>query len=196
MNSTQTIEQDDTELSILESIYSSGKANDSPRQRDLASSAGASLGMTNAILKRLAGKGWIIVRKINSRNAQYAITPDGVNEIARRSYRYFKRTIRNVVFYRDRIDEAIARAKVRGADSVLLIGISDLDFIVEHACDRHGLSFFKAVDEELAMRASSPLVFAIYAEQRANGNGDGALSGAHESSLYLSDVLSGSETAR
>jgi DNA-binding PadR family transcriptional regulator len=190
MNPTQPIEQDDTELSILENIYSSAKTDLSPRQRDLATSAGASLGMTNAILKRLAGKGWIVVRKINSRKAQYAVTPDGVNEIARRSYRYFKRTIRNVVFYRDRIDEAIARAKVRGADSVLLVGVSELDFIVEHSCDRHALSFLKAVDEDLASRAASPLVFLVYAEEKANPDGDGT------AALYLSDVLSGSEKER
>jgi len=33
---------------------------------------GLSLGMTNAILKRLAAKGWITVRKVNNRNIRYA----------------------------------------------------------------------------------------------------------------------------
>ncbi|MFA6505202.1 MAG: transcriptional regulator, partial [Treponemataceae bacterium] len=140
MNSTyiQLENQEDAELAILENIYASEKKFAIVKQRDLAAAAGASLGMTNAILKRLTLRGMIAVRKLNSRNVQYAITPDGVNEIARRSYRYFKRTIKNVVFYRDRIDEAVSRSKVHGALAVLLIGVSDLDFIVEHACDRHG----------------------------------------------------------
>ncbi|HON14399.1 MAG TPA: transcriptional regulator, partial [Treponema sp.] len=90
----------DPELTILETIYDSSRQASSVKQRDLAYTAGTSLGMTNAILKRLTQKGWITIKKVNSRNIQYAVTPDGINEIARRSYRYFKRTIRNVVMYR------------------------------------------------------------------------------------------------
>ena len=60
-------------------------------QRDLARIVGLSLGMTNAILKRL-------VKKVNNRNIQYIVSPKGINEITRRSYRYFKRTIKNVVY--------------------------------------------------------------------------------------------------
>ena len=195
--------QEDTELAILENIYTSSKRADIVRQRDLAKIAGSSLGMTNAILKRLVQKGFIIVRKINSRNIQYIVTPDGVNEIARRSYRFFKRTIRNVVFYRDRIDESVSRAKARGMQAVLLVGMSDLDFIVEHACDRHGLPFMKAVDERVAATVLSGKVLAVYAENilkpesRSNilpltrtpavlSDNDG---------LFLSSILAGSELA-
>jgi DNA-binding MarR family transcriptional regulator len=133
----------DTELVILENIYDSSGQDVALRQRDLAQVAGASLGMTNAILKRLAKKGWITIKKLNNRNIQYAITLAGINEIVRRSYRYFKRTIRNVVFYKDKIEEAVLRAKKGNAAGVLLIGVSDLEFIVEHACQRHGMPFLK-----------------------------------------------------
>jgi hypothetical protein len=44
-----------------------------------------------------------------------------------------------VVFYKDRIDQVIASAKAQGLSLVLLVGNSDLDFIVEHVCRRHGL---------------------------------------------------------
>ena len=175
-------------MAILENIYASGKDKKTVRQRDLASAAGASLGMTNAILKRLALKGMIAVRKLNSRNVQYAITPDGINEIARRSYRYFKRTIKNVVFYRDRIDESVSRAKVRGMQAVLLIGISDLDFIVEHACDRHGLPFLKAVDLAVAASARRTGVLSVFSESIDRPDSD-----SDEISLYLSTILSGKE---
>lgn len=188
---TELENQEDAELAILENIYSSGRNSAIVKQRDLAAAAGASLGMTNAILKRLTLRGLIAVRKLNSRNVQYAITPDGVNEIARRSYRYFKRTIKNVVFYRDRIDEAVSKSKVHGAQAVLLIGISDLDFIVEHACDRHGLPFLKAIDKDVAASARREKVMTIYAEniERPDAhpeNGD----------MYLSTILSGNEASR
>ncbi len=179
---------EDAELAILENIYASGKSAAAVRQRDLAAAAGASLGMTNAILKRLTQRGMIAVRKLNSRNVHYAVTPAGVNEIAKRSYRYFKRTIRNVVFYRDRIDEAVARAKVRGAQAVLLIGVSDLDFIVEHSCDRHGLPFLKAIDAGVAKAARGDKVLSIFSEGI-----DPPEPGIGSDDLFLSTILSGNE---
>ena len=158
----------DPELAILETIYDSSRQSNSVKQRDLATTTGTSLGMTNAILKRLTQKGWITIKKLNSRNIQYAITPDGINEIARRSYRYFKRTIRNVVMYRDGIDAAINKAKIRGYESVVLIGISDLDFIVEHSCLRHGLTFLKSIDLQTAQPLFSKDYFFIFSESFDN----------------------------
>ena len=104
---------------------------------------GLSLGMTNAIVKRLAQKGFLMVRKINNRKIRYAVTPDGIDEIARRSYRYFKRTIKNVVFYKEAIDTLMREAKRGGYATVVLVGQSDLDFIVEHSCYTHGLALQK-----------------------------------------------------
>jgi len=177
----------DAELAILENIYESERRREFPRQRDLAGAAGASLGMTNSILKRLAQKGLISALKLNSRNVQYAVTPAGINEIAQRSYRYFKRTIRNVVFYKDRIDEAVAHAKAAGMQAVLLIGVSDLDFIVEHACQRHGLSFIKAVRAETAAPVRAYGVLTVFAENM----GSPEVSDDTQEELYLSSILSG-----
>ena len=158
------LEPIDPELAILETIYDSSRQTNSVKQRDLAHITGTSLGMTNAILKRLTQKGWITIKKINSRNIQYAISPDGVNEIARRSYRYFKRTIRNVVMYREGIDAVINRAKIQKYNSVLLVGISDLDFIVEHSCIRHGLTYLKVVDLKTAQALFKNDCFIIFSE--------------------------------
>jgi predicted transcriptional regulator len=154
----------DTEYIILEKVYVSTEHQLPLRQRDLAQIAGTSLGMTNSILKRLARKGWITAKKLNSRNIQYAVTLDGMNEIIHRSYGYFKRTIKNVVFYKDRIDDTINSAKRRNITTVLLIGSSDLDFIVEHACLHHGLSFFKIADENALGDLLKENVLAVYAE--------------------------------
>jgi DNA-binding MarR family transcriptional regulator len=140
----------DTEYLILEKVYDFSESQSPLRQRDLAQMAGTSLGMTNAILKRLARKGWITIKKLNSRTIHYAVTLEGVNEIIRRSYGYFKRTIKNVFFYKERIDQAIGDAKRRGAVSALLVGQSDLDFIVEYSCHRHGLQFLRAPDRNNA----------------------------------------------
>lgn len=177
----------DAELIILENIYDSSHKNDSLRQRDLAHIAGTSLGMTNAILKRLAQKGYISIQRLNSRNIKYLVTPEGINEIAQRSYRYFKRTIRNVVFYRDQLEHAVIRAKKKGLHTLVLIGSSDLDFILEHACTRHGLSYLKAVNQETAAPLMDTGVFMVYAEkEKESGCQD-----ANPDKLYISSILTG-----
>jgi DNA-binding PadR family transcriptional regulator len=123
---------------ILQSI---SRSKGSVPQRSLARTIGLSLGMTNVILKRLAQKGWLTIRKVNNRNIQYAVSAQGMEEIARRSYRYFRRTIKNVVYYREAIDAVVSAARRRGFRRMVLVGRSDLDFIVEHMCAKRGLAF-------------------------------------------------------
>ncbi|MEW5818174.1 MAG: winged helix-turn-helix transcriptional regulator, partial [Spirochaetota bacterium] len=51
----------DKEIEILENIYST---QNPVRQRDLATIVGISLGMTNAIVKRLVKKGFLTIKKV------------------------------------------------------------------------------------------------------------------------------------
>ena len=166
----------DTEYLILENIYDSSQQKEALRQRDLAQIAGASLGMTNSILKKLAQKGWITVKKLNSRNIQYVVTIDGINEIVHRSYRYFKRTIRNVVFYKDILEDVVGRAKKKSIKTVILVGSSDLDFIIEHICRRWGLSFKKLAEDGKSFEAPQPGVLKIFAEGIAANHDSGKAS--------------------
>ena len=145
---------DSNEIKVLENIYQSSPEI---RQRDLAEIAGLSLGMTNAILKRLAGKGFLTIKRVNNRNIHYIVTPSGIEAITRKSYHYFKRTIKNVVYYREAIEDLIADIKKQGYEGIILKGPSDLDFIVEHACRKSGLKYIKEDN-------SSEKVFLLYSE--------------------------------
>jgi len=128
------------EITILENIYNKpGEL----RQRDLAEIAGLSLGMTNAILKRLSVKGFLTIKRINNRNIHYIVTPSGIELITKKSYQYFKRTIKNVVYYRETIEKLVLDIKTRGYEGLILKGSSDLDFIVEHACRKNDLKYIK-----------------------------------------------------
>ena len=129
---------EDKELDILQNI---SESEGGVRQRDLARIIGLSLGMTNTILKRMAQKGWLMIRKVNNRNIQYVVSAQGMEAIARRSYRYFKRTVRNVVDYKEAIGHLLTAAHLAGYRELVLVGRSDLDFIVEHLCGKHHLSF-------------------------------------------------------
>jgi DNA-binding MarR family transcriptional regulator len=178
-----------TEYIILENIYDTAGQQEPLRQRDLAQMAGASLGMTNSILKSLAQKGWITIKKLNSRNIQYAVTLDGVNEIIHRSYRYFKRTIKNVVYFRDALENVVYKAKQKDIKTVILVGTSDLDFIVEHACDRLDMNFMKLSNKNTA--AEMPQSLIIYAEgiPEDKPGPHGPVVTADQDSFYLSRLI-------
>jgi DNA-binding MarR family transcriptional regulator len=159
----------DSELSILETIYGSSKYNDHAiTQRDLAKSSGMSLGMTNAIIKRFVEKGWISASKINSRTIRYAMTPEGISEIAHRTYRYFKRTARNVAVYKDILEEYVAEQRRKGVRTLVLAGASDLDFILEYLSERHEITFAKTADPEKAFALAKPGTVIVLSENVEN----------------------------
>ena len=149
---------DDREFEILEHIYENPE---NIHQRDLARIVGLSLGMTNAILKRLAQKGLLKIRKVNNRNIRYIVSARGVEAIAHRSYGYLRRTIRNVVFYRHAIERLMRRIRDQGYDGLSLVGSSELDFIVEHACTIVGIRFVRNENEDVER------VFSLYSENYA-----------------------------
>ncbi len=154
------------EIDTLERIHLSHRP---VRQRDLARIIGLSLGMTNAILNRLARKGLLQIRKVNNRNIQYVVSPKGLEEIARRSYGYLKRTIKNVVYYKEAIDRLIGEVAEMGFRRLSLIGSSDLDFIVEHLCIKHHLAFERL---PLPPTGAGPdgKVFLLYSEKARPAN--------------------------
>lgn len=167
----------DTEIDLLEKIV------DNPsrvRQRDLARIIGLSLGMTNAIMKRLVQKGLLKVKKVNNRNIQYIVSPQGLERIARRSYRYFRRTIKNVVFYREAIEGLLRQVARRGYRQVMLVGASDLDFIVEHLCTKHRLHF-RTAGVRVAPGSGTFLIYAESQEASPAANG--------ENSAYLGRIV-------
>lgn len=165
------------ELTILQSIHTSPQE---VNQRDLARIAGMSLGMTNAILKRLSGKGMLTIKKVNNRNIRYAVSPKGIEAITRKSYLYFRRTIKNVAYYKETLAELVGEVASRGFTGIVLIGTSDLDFIVEHLCFKNGLSYVKT-EEGITEK-----VFKLYAESYLP---DGEIKEVHKDVVFLQDVL-------
>ncbi len=113
------------------------------KQRELAEIAGLSLGMTNGLLKRMADKGFLMMEKVNSRNIKYILTSEGRKELNRRTQKYMKRTIKNVVYYREAVEKLVKRANDEGYSGISLMGRSDLDFILEWACHRYHLEYVK-----------------------------------------------------
>jgi predicted transcriptional regulator len=148
------------ELLLLSQVQETLKQSPKASQRDIAKAVNMSLGMTNSLLKRFAEKGWLYMNKISTRNIQYVLTPDGMNELARRSYRYIKRTLKSVLDYKDIISSIIITEKTKGVERVFLVGKTDLQFIVEYAClhNKIPLIFVNTVNDLSSLDLSNSLV--------------------------------------
>ena len=150
------------EIEVLETIHHADEKEKRIVQRDIAHIVGVSIGMTNTIIKRLTKKGLLTVRRINSRNIRYALSPEGMRMLSEKSYRYFKRTIKNVVIYKEKIGAAVYSAAELGYDTVILVGESDLDFIVEHFCFKQGIGFRSL---KAAAPTLGPYEYPVYSEK-------------------------------
>jgi DNA-binding MarR family transcriptional regulator len=173
----------DHEYALLESIYRHTETRP-VRQRDLAKVVGISLGMTNVILRKLAQKGWVVIRRINSRNIQYAVTPSGIDLISKKSFLFLKRTVRNVVFYKDMLDHLLGELKESGYRAIVLVGKSDFDFIISFLCQKHKLDL---IETQKPTRHEGAKV--IYAEDIGSAPSDNGKLGSQE--VYLHDILIG-----
>lgn len=181
----------DTELALLESVYSAQKREEHLTQRELAQKSGLSLGMTNALLKKLADRGWLSLTRLSAKSLHYALTPEGIGEVSRRTVGYFRKASSNASHYRERVESIVLDAKARGFSSLILVGSSDIDFLLEWSCERHGLVFLKCAEPERARRlAESGASLIVWAEGAGGGGPTGgtgagrAGTGPNEASLH------------
>lgn len=134
------MEQD---LTVLQNISDALKENPSASQRQLAKRANMSLGMMNAILGRLAERGWIMLSNVNARKFAYAVTPEGFAELRERSINFTKRTFAIANEYDEVLYNVISKAKTDGKKKVILYGESYIKFLLVYSCKEVGIDFEK-----------------------------------------------------
>ena len=173
------MDKDDSELALLERVYEAQKRGSRLTQRDLAQASGLSLGMTNALVKRLAERGWISLTRFSTKSFRYALTPEGVGEVASRTAGYFRRASRSATLYRDRLEEFVLAAKRGGAEILILAGVSEVDFLLDYICDLHGIAFIKSAEperaERLALGRNALIVWSESLDREAKGEGEVSL---------------------
>jgi hypothetical protein len=133
--------EQDPEFLLLNTINELSRAKADISQRDLSRAIHMSLGMTNVLIKRLSLRGYVLIQKVSPRKVSYVLTPDGMNELAGKTYRYLKRTIRKVADYKETIVTITRDAKSRGFLRIGVLGKSDIDFIIEYASHSAGMEF-------------------------------------------------------
>lgn len=127
-------------------------------QRGLARDLGIALGLTNLLLRQMARKGWVRLRKIQRNRMLYFITPTGVAEKARISRAYLAETLKFYAEARQRIGdgfEALLRDQPAAADStgrhdkkVVFLGAGELAEIAYICLDGRGLTLCGVIDDE------------------------------------------------
>ena len=132
------MEQDLATLQVI-----SETLNEEPQasQRTLAKKANMSLGMMNAILGRFAERGWIMLSNVNGRKLAYAVTTDGISELAKRGKSFALRTFKLANVYSETFCKKFLEAKAAGKTKVVLYGDSYIKFIIKYACNEVGLDF-------------------------------------------------------
>lgn len=173
----------DSEYLLLNSIHELGKLRPEISQRDLSRAIHLSLGMTNTLLKRLSQKGFVLVQKISPRRVTYALTPDGMNELAGKTWRYLKRTMKTVVTYKEAIVTITRDAKERGYSTIGLLGKSDIDFVIEYAAGESKLPFMR-----FDSSSSIPLDSFVFVSENYTG---APLAVSEESVAHIYTLLAG-----
>lgn len=132
-----------SDVATLQSIANTLEASPLANQRELAKNAGMSVGLMNAILKRFAERGWIMLTNVNLRKLSYALTPAGIAELKARSASFARRTFELANVYNDKICALVAEAKNNGKKTAVLYGKSYIKFLVSYACRTAGLEFIE-----------------------------------------------------
>ncbi len=188
----------DSELQLLETIYSKQDGSAAISQRDLAGASGLSLGMTNALLRRFIERGWVKLTHISGRSLKYILTAAGAEEVLRRSLSYFTRAVRSASLYRDKIDDYVLGLSKAGFKTLVLEGPAELDFLFDYSCARHGLDFVKN-PPEASRQAYLASALAVFVTARSIANPEEACdeAGAEAASaavaqasrIHLADIL-------
>lgn len=155
------IEQDSK---ILTNIHQTLAIDPHANQRELAKKSNISLGRMNAVLKRCMDRGWIAVKNLNMKRVCYYLTPSGMEEVSTRTSRYMMNTFSLMNEYAGKVQSALEKAKNQGKTTVILVGQSNIDFLIEYTCEKLDLEYKKVVQNPLDCGIMGEEVFALAGE--------------------------------
>lgn len=113
------------ELELLEALAEDPEA----RQVDLATRLGVAVGTINWLLKRLATKGYVKVKRIGRWQWHYLITPRGFAEKARLTQRYLQNSMRLYRKTRQEARRLLSDLRKSGYDEIRLEGDPENDLL-------------------------------------------------------------------
>lgn len=134
------------ELEILEALSENPEA----RQVDLAVRLGVAVGTINWLVKRLAAKGFLKVKRIGRWRWRYLLTAKGITQKARLTQQYVRLSMDLYRLTRENARRLLRQVKQTGSLSVRLDGTpeSDLIDVCRLTCLEEGIEIVDAHDGE------------------------------------------------
>jgi MarR family transcriptional regulator, temperature-dependent positive regulator of motility len=118
--------EDHSILQILETLSESA---DAP-QRQIAASTGLNLAKVNFVLRKLKDKGFVKLKRVRDNPHKlkylYLLTPDGVKEKSRLTYRFMQRTLKEYNQAESRIRDSVELMVAHGIRRVVLWGHTEI----------------------------------------------------------------------
>lgn len=111
----------DQEHQILNYLQS----NEQTSQRVISKGTGLSLGAVNILIKKMVRKGLVKVEKLNSRTMRYIVTPKGMKEKSRLTYKFIRKSYHHILSITRALEEIIAIEALEKEDQVVLYGPAD-----------------------------------------------------------------------
>jgi len=109
--------------------------NEITTQRKISKRTGLSLGAVNLLLKRMARKGLIKIEKLNARTMRYILTPQGLQEKSRLTYRYIRQSYKQILQINSDLDQLLAKQlEDQNGPKIVLFGPNDeiMDIITQN----------------------------------------------------------------
>jgi DNA-binding MarR family transcriptional regulator len=144
-------------------------------QRDLASRLGIAVGLANACLRKMARKGLVKIKRINSRNITYHLTPAGIAEKARLSLQFAETTIDYYRRAKALVSETLARLESGGVTRIAIVGATDVAEIVAICSHGYGMDVAAIVDSKQAVAGASILGIPVVSAEAMSPEGVEAL---------------------
>ena len=113
--------------------------NEQTTQRKISSRTGLSLGAVNLLLKKMIYKGLIKVEKLNTRTMRYILTPKGLQEKARLTYRYIRQSYRQLLKINQALDNLLIEhaAHLNGKPLILFGPVDEIrEILTQHLVER------------------------------------------------------------
>ena len=146
---------------ILQAIASGGPVT----QRSLSGNLGVALGLTNLLIRRLAGKGYIKISGMGTRHVRYLMTPEGWEALGRATRLSLENTMHLYTQTREQIRASLADVSALcvpgpgGEKRVVFYGAGDVAEIAYISLQRTDLALVGVVDDERTGRFFDLAIF-------------------------------------
>lgn len=130
------------QMKILEEIEKEGNFT----QRDLADKLHIALGLSNAYIRRLIEKGYVMITTMPRKRVFYNLTPKGLLEKSRLTLLYMRDSLDYYRFLKKTIEQTLFSLKKKGAKKIVIMGTGEIAEILFLLIQKAGMQLVAVVE--------------------------------------------------